>query len=95
MAKKWPSGDGLNSIRCGASSIRFTALETNGAGNRARTDDLLITNQLLYQLSYAGISLEKHIRVRRFLLPVLRSGCETVQNSANVGENSAVESGAA
>ena len=26
-----------------------------GAGNRARTDDLLITNQLLYQLSYAGI----------------------------------------
>ena len=28
----------------------------NGAGSRARTDDLLITNQLLYQLSYAGIS---------------------------------------
>jgi hypothetical protein len=26
-----------------------------GAGNRVRTDDLLITNQLLYQLSYAGI----------------------------------------
>ena len=25
-----------------------------GAGYRARTDDLLITNQLLYQLSYAG-----------------------------------------
>jgi hypothetical protein len=25
------------------------------AGNRVRTDDLLITNQLLYQLSYAGI----------------------------------------
>ena len=24
------------------------------AGRRARTDDLLITNQLLYQLSYAG-----------------------------------------
>jgi hypothetical protein len=24
------------------------------AGNRVRTDDLLITNQLLYQLSYAG-----------------------------------------
>ena len=24
------------------------------AGYRARTDDLLITNQLLYQLSYAG-----------------------------------------
>jgi hypothetical protein len=27
-----------------------------GAGNRVRTDDLLITNQLLYQLSYAGFS---------------------------------------
>ena len=26
-----------------------------GAGNRIRTSDLLITNQLLYQLSYAGI----------------------------------------
>src|SRR5574340_949525 len=25
-----------------------------GAGNRNRTHDLLITNQLLYQLSYAG-----------------------------------------
>ena len=25
-----------------------------GAGNRSRTDDLLITSQLLYQLSYAG-----------------------------------------
>ena len=27
-----------------------------GAGSRIRTDDLLITNQLLYQLSYAGVS---------------------------------------
>ena len=26
----------------------------NGAKNRNRTDDLLITNQLLYQLSYLG-----------------------------------------
>jgi hypothetical protein len=26
------------------------------AGSRVRTDDLLITNQLLYQLSYAGAS---------------------------------------
>ena len=26
----------------------------DGAGGRTRTDDLLITNQLLYQLSYAG-----------------------------------------
>jgi hypothetical protein len=27
----------------------------NGAGDRSRTRDLLITNQLLYQLSYASI----------------------------------------
>ncbi len=27
----------------------------NGAGNRIRTDDLRITNALLYQLSYPGI----------------------------------------
>ena len=31
----------------------------SGAGSRIRTDDLLITNQLLYQLSYAGICLDK------------------------------------
>ena len=29
-------------------------MRSNGAGSRTRTDDLLITNQLLYQLSYAG-----------------------------------------
>ncbi len=28
--------------------------ERNGAGTRIRTVDLLITSQLLYQLSYAG-----------------------------------------
>ena len=27
-----------------------------GAGRRTRTPDLLITNQLLYQLSYTGVS---------------------------------------
>ena len=30
-------------------------IENNGAGERTRTADLLITNQLLYQLSYAGL----------------------------------------
>jgi hypothetical protein len=29
----------------------------NGAGSKNRTHDLLITNQLLYQLSYAGMGL--------------------------------------
>ena len=28
----------------------------NGAGSRIRTDDRLITNQVLYQLSYTGDS---------------------------------------
>ena len=31
-------------------------VEKLGAGERSRTSDLLITNQLLYQLSYAGIN---------------------------------------
>ena len=31
----------------------------NGAGEWARTIDLLITNQLLYQLSYAGVRRER------------------------------------
>jgi hypothetical protein len=33
------------------------SLISNPAGNRDRTDDLLITNQLLYQLSYAGVEI--------------------------------------
>jgi hypothetical protein len=30
------------------------SFELNGAGTKIRTRDLLITNQLLYQLSYTG-----------------------------------------
>ena len=30
--------------------------DRNGAGRRTRTPDLLITNQLLYRLSYTGVS---------------------------------------
>src|SRR5882672_2998484 len=37
----------------------------NGAGSRNRTRDLLITNQLLYQLSYAGL--------RRIIGPAMRA----------------------
>ena len=33
-----------------------------GAGRRIRTDDLLITNQLLYQLSYAGKKIARPAR---------------------------------
>ena len=32
-----------------------------GAATRIRTADLMITNQLLYQLSYCGNNLNKHI----------------------------------
>ncbi len=32
-------------------------LNKNGAGDRSRTHDLLITSQLLYQLSYTGINM--------------------------------------
>ena len=34
--------------------ILLEGCEESGAGARTRTEDLLITNQLLYQLSYAG-----------------------------------------
>jgi hypothetical protein len=34
-------------------------VQVEGAGSRIRTDDLLITNQLLYQLSYAGKNARK------------------------------------
>ena len=40
-----------NRRNCGR---KLLILNDIGAGGRTRTDDLLITNQLLYQLSYAG-----------------------------------------
>ena len=36
--------------------MNMQVMEKNGAGNRSRTCDPLITNQMLYQLSYAGNS---------------------------------------
>ena len=38
-------------------AIAYHSSIYKGAGSRIRTDDLLITNQLLYQLSYAGVYL--------------------------------------
>lgn len=32
-----------------------TIMKINGAGDKTRTYDLMITNQLLYQLSYTGL----------------------------------------
>ena len=34
----------------------YSIVNKNGAGGRTRTPDLLITNQLLYQLSYTSVS---------------------------------------
>ena len=42
----------LDTVDRPLTSLMF--LGRSGAGGRTRTDDLLITNQLLYQLSYAG-----------------------------------------
>ena len=45
------------SLACQTQHLRAYGEEAEfGAGSRVRTDDLLITNQLLYQLSYAGFS---------------------------------------
>ena len=38
-------------------SLEARRVRETGAGSRNRTRDLLITNQLLYQLSYAGKAL--------------------------------------
>ena len=40
------------------------ATPPSGAGERSRTLDLLITSQLLYQLSYSGININKKWWVR-------------------------------
>ena len=43
----------------------FICLFLIGAGRRTRTPDLLITNQLLYQLSYTGGSTEQAYYIMR------------------------------
>ena len=54
QAKGGPKG-GLNSIKNINILIYSIYLVNYGAPTRTRTADLLITNQLLYQLSYRGI----------------------------------------
>ena len=39
-----------------AAACREGGIVKSGAGGPTRTGDLLITNQLLYQLSYAGLA---------------------------------------
>ena len=50
-------------------------VEKLGAGERSRTSDLLITNQLLYQLSYAGMQI-KMPTGRRNITPLLQVSIE-------------------
>ena len=49
-----------------ALQTELMARTKNGAGERSRTLDLLITSQLLYQLSYTG-SLRKNIYLLLFI----------------------------
>ncbi len=60
----------------------------NGAGDRNRTYDLLITNQLLYQLSYTGGEGDEFAHssgLRRFRQAVFREQLsESVQISKNI-----------
>ena len=51
----------LQSAPFGRSGIRPYEIYKKecGAGGRTRTPDLLITNQLLYRLSYTGVSSEQ------------------------------------
>ena len=54
-------------------TIAIRKSEMEGAGSRIRTDDLLITNQLLYQLSYAGIYEGKPSILIHFFRPLYPS----------------------
>jgi hypothetical protein len=65
-----PVDDFRDVERC-CSAIRWRKRACKGAGSRIRTDDLLITNQLLYQLSYAGEN-AAHINARRGLEQVAK-----------------------
>jgi hypothetical protein len=55
-------------------SVLRKYLSLKGAGSRVRTDDLLITNQLLYQLSYAGFCLagRRLVAIQPLLNRILR-----------------------
>ena len=55
-ARLWGALWGSNSKRASVTAAELAYfLGKSGAGERTRTADLLITNQLLYQLSYAGV----------------------------------------
>ncbi len=52
----------LDCKRLEVSSISSLLSASNGGGDRIRTDDRLVANQVLYQLSYAPIGVVAHSR---------------------------------
>ena len=57
-----------------------------GAGGQTRTDDLLITNQLLYQLSYAGRREPGDVHMRsRETLDSSTQPLQALTNTSNAG----------
>ena len=55
--RNWPSGNPQYENRTKRKGLAGLHLVFFGAGRGIRTPDLLITNQLLCQLSYSGMSL--------------------------------------
>jgi hypothetical protein len=53
---------------------KASSLGESGAGSRIRTRDPLITNQVLYQLSYTGQGGAEALRVVGSLFPILPVG---------------------
>jgi hypothetical protein len=49
--------NGINKEAAGFTGNSGVHRERSGAGKRNRTPDLLITNELLYRLSYSGVGL--------------------------------------
>lgn len=66
-ANVWPSQSRPRPrcVDCGNSVRKLDLLRICGAGNRIRTRDPLITNQVLYQLSYTGIGMAFSIGLPR------------------------------
>ena len=53
LTNKWPSDQDPQKQKA-SEHLRLEAFAATGAGERNRTLDLLITSELLYQLSYSG-----------------------------------------
>ena len=74
-------------------TARQNAVRSSGARNVTRTRDLLITNQLLYQLSYIGASALIIIaKVGAFVQPFFEKAANTAVGLSNIldregGEN--------